>query len=289
MGNHRGGVGHSDGGGNNRGGVDGVGNNRGSMNGVGNDRGRMNGVGNRDSLRVLGLASVRDLSDVAVNVVGVVGDGLDTAVRKVHLVGALNNTGAIVALSLAKGGLGVVVGNSVVVGVGGDLSKVIKRGSVCNSVDNGGSVDNRSVVDNRGSVDDRGVVDNGSGMDKRGGVDSVVGDRGSVDKRGSMGNSVVGNRVGDSGGGMDKRGSVGHSVVGNGVGNYWSSMGNWVSNVGSDGNNSSVSDGNRPVGSNGRLDLREALGVVGLGNGRVGGAKGLGLDKSPLLAMSSGD
>merc|ERR1712117_273726 len=219
MSNHRGGVGHSNGGGNNRGGVDGVGNNRGSMNGVGNDGGRVDGVGNRDSLRVLGLASVRDLSDVAVNVVGVVGDGLDTAVRKVHLVGALNNTGAIVALSLAKGGLGVVVGNSVVVGVGGDLSKVIKRGSVCNS------------------VDDRGSVDNGSGMDKRGGVDSVVGNRGSVDKRGSMGNSVVGNRVGDSGGGMDKRGSVGYSVVGDGVGNHWSSMGNWVSNVGSDGNN----------------------------------------------------
>jgi len=277
MGNHRGGVGHSDGGGNNRGGVDGVGNNRGGMNGVGNDGGRVDSVGNRDSLRVLGLASVRDLSDVAINVVGVVGDGLDTAVRKVHLVGALNNTGAIVALSLAKGGLGVVVGNSVVVGVGGDLGKVIKRGSVCNS------------VDNRGSMDDRGVVDNGSGMDKRGGVDSVVGNRGSVDKRGSMGNSVVGNRVGDSGGGMDKRGSVGYSVVGNGVGNHWSSMGNWVGNVGSDGNNSSVSDGNGPVGSDGRLDLREALGVVGLGNGRVGGAKGLGLDKSPLLAMSSGD
>jgi len=283
MGNHRGGVGHSDGGGNNRGGVDGVGNNRGSMNGVGNDGGRVDSVGNRDSLRVLGLASVRDLSDVAINVVGVVSDGLDTAVRKVHLVGALNNTGAIVALSLAKGGLGVVVGNSVVVGVGGDLGKVIKRGSVCNSVDNRGS------MDDRGSVDDRGVVDNGSGMDKRGGVDSVVGNRGSVDKRGSMGNSVVGNRVGDSGGGMDKRGSVGYSVVGNGVGNHWSSMGNWVGNVGSDGNNSSVSDGNGPVGSNGRLDLREALGVVGLGNGRVGGAKGLGLDKSPLLAMSSGD
>merc|ERR1712200_372588 len=238
MGNHRGGVGHSDRGGNNRGGVDGVGNNRGSMNGVGNDGGRVDSVGNRNSLRVLGLASVRDLSDVAINVVGVVSDGLDTAVREVHLVGALNNTGAIVALSLAKGGLGVVVGNSVVVSVGGDLGKVIKRGSVCNS------------VDNRGSMDDRGVVDNGSGMDKRGGVDSVVGNRGSV------GNSVVGNRVGDSGGGMDKRGSVGYSVVGNGVGNHWSSMGNWVGNVGS--------DGNGPVGSNGRLDLREALGVVGL-------------------------
>merc|ERR1712088_468365 len=217
---------------------------------VGNRVGDSGGsMDKRGSLGVLGLTSVRDLSDVAINVVGVVGDGLDTAVGEVHLVGALNNTGAIVALSLAKGGLGVVVGNSVVVSVGGDLGKVIKRGSVCNSVDN------------------RGSVDNGSGMDKRGGVDSVVGNRGSVDKRGSMGNSVVGN----------------------GVGNYWSSMGNWVGNVGSDGNNSSVSDGNGPVGSDGRLDLREALGVVGLGNGRVGGAKGLTLDKGPLLAMSSGD
>ena len=135
MGNHRGGVGHSDGGGNNRGGVDGVGNNRGSMTGVGNDGGRVDGVGNRDSLRVLGLASVRDLSDVAVNVVGVVGDGLDTAVRKVHLVGALNNTGAIVALSLAKGGLGVVVGNSVVVGVHWGLSQ-IAIGVSCGGGDN---------------------------------------------------------------------------------------------------------------------------------------------------------
>ena len=112
----------------------------------------------------------------------------------------------------------------------------------------------------------------------------------SVDNRGSVGNSDrVGNSMVGNGSSVDKRGSVGHSVVGNGVGNYWSSMGNWVSNVGSDGNNSSVSDGNGLVGSNGRLDLREALGVVGLGNGRVGGAKGLGLDKSPLLAMSSGD
>ena len=112
----------------------------------------------------------------------------------------------------------------------------------------------------------------------------------SVDNRGSVGNSDrVGNSMVGNGSSVDKRGSVGHSVVGNGVGNYWSSVGNWVSNVGSDGNNSSVSDGNGLVGSNGRLDLREALGVVGLGNGRVGGAKGLGLDKSPLLAMSSGD
>jgi len=238
-------VGHSDrvgnGVGNDRGSVDGVGNNRGSVDSVGNDGGSVDSVGNRDSLRVLGLTGVGNLSDVAINVVGVVVDGLDTAVGKVHLVGALNNTGAIVALGLAESSLRVVVGNSVVVGVGGDLSQVTNnRGSVGNSVDNRGSVHNRGSMDNGGSVDNRGSVDSMS----EGG--SVGNHRGGMD-------SVVGNRVGES------RGSVG---------NYWSgvgnSMGNWVSHVGSHGNNSSMSDRDGPVGSDGRLDLREALGVVSL-------------------------
>merc|ERR1712200_118123 len=64
-------------------------------NGVGNS------VGNGNSLRVGSSARVGHLSNVAVNVVGMVVDSLDTAVREVHLVGALNNTGAIVALGLA--------------------------------------------------------------------------------------------------------------------------------------------------------------------------------------------
>merc|ERR1739840_66912 len=73
----------------------------GNSNRVGNsvdERGGVgNGVvGNRDSLRVGSSSGVGDLGDVTINVVGVVVDGLDTAVRKVHLVGALNNTGAIV-------------------------------------------------------------------------------------------------------------------------------------------------------------------------------------------------
>merc|ERR550517_1578310 len=107
------------------------------MHSVGNDGGGVDSVGDGDSLRVLGLTSVGDLSDVAINVVGVVVDGLDTAVGKVHLVGALNNTGAIVALGLAESSLGVVVGNPLVVGVGGDLSQITdNRGSVGNSVDN---------------------------------------------------------------------------------------------------------------------------------------------------------
>ena len=139
-------------------------------NGLGNSvnkRGSMgNGVvGNRDSLRVGSSSGVGDLGDVTIDVVGVVVDGLDTAVRKVHLVGALNNTGAIVALGLAESSARVFVSHSVVVGVGGDLSKV--RGSIADSmVGNGGSVDNGGVVDNGGMVDNRGMVDNGGGMDK---------------------------------------------------------------------------------------------------------------------------
>merc|ERR1719476_1300998 len=93
---------------------------------------------------------VGNFSNVTIVVVGVVVDGLDTAVREVHLVGALNNTGAIVALRLAEGGARVLVSNSVVVGVGGDLSKV--GGSVSNSVGNGGMVDNRGGMDHRSSV-----------------------------------------------------------------------------------------------------------------------------------------
>merc|ERR1739840_54355 len=71
----------------------GVGNSVDERGGVGNGV-----VGNRDSLGVGSSSGVGDLGDVTINVVGVVVDGLDTAVRKVHLVGALNNTGAIVAL-----------------------------------------------------------------------------------------------------------------------------------------------------------------------------------------------
>merc|ERR1719420_1525469 len=109
-------------------------------------------VGNRDSLRVGSSSGVGDLGDVTINVVGVVVDGLDTAVRKVHLVGALNNTGAIVALGLAESSARVFVSHSVVVGVGGDLSKVR------------GSVDNRGVVDNGSMVENGGGMDKGCGM-----------------------------------------------------------------------------------------------------------------------------
>jgi len=137
-------------------------------NGVGNSVDKRSGVGNsvvgnRDSLRVGSSARVGDLGDVTIDVVGVVGHSLDTAVRKVDRVGSLNNTGAIVALGLAEGSARVLVSHSIVVGVGGDLSKV--GGSIADSVvGNRGSMDNRGMVNNRGMVDHRGSMDQGCGM-----------------------------------------------------------------------------------------------------------------------------
>merc|ERR1719337_108798 len=120
-------------------------------------------VSNGDSLRVGSSARVGDLSDVTIDVVGVVGHSLDTSVRKVDRVGSLNNTGAIVALGLAEGSARVLVSHSIVVGVGGDLSKV--GGSIADSVvGNRGSMDNRGMVNNRGMVDHRGGMDQGCGM-----------------------------------------------------------------------------------------------------------------------------
>ena len=125
-----------------RGSVDSVGKNRGVVdNWVGNsvdgvDRGSSN-VATGRGRGVDGLAGVGDLSNVAGDVVGVVGDGLDPAVGEVDGVRSSHGTGAIVGLGLLEVGLGVVVGHGVGVGVGGGLSEV--GGSVAsNGMDDGG-------------------------------------------------------------------------------------------------------------------------------------------------------
>merc|ERR1711970_1363291 len=81
-------------------------------------------VTNSNSLRVYSSALVGHLSHVSVNIVGVVVDGLDTAVRKVDRVGALPGSSAIVRLGSIKASSRVVVGHSVLVGVGGNLVRV---------------------------------------------------------------------------------------------------------------------------------------------------------------------
>ena len=105
-------------------------------------------------------ALVGDLGDVAVDVVGSVLHVLDPAVGKGDRVRSRDNTVGIAGLSSIEVGLGVVVGNTVGVGVGlrgllddSDSGGMVGRGSM----NDGGSVDNRGSMDgvhNRGSVVD---------------------------------------------------------------------------------------------------------------------------------------
>jgi len=254
--------------GNDGGGVDSVGNdgssvsdNRGSVDGV-SDRGIGGGRGGlvtgSRSLRVHSGALIGDISDVSIIAVGGVGHLLDSAVGKGNSVGTLDIAGAIRGLLGVEVGLGVVISNSVGVGVGGDLigvslSLVGGGGGVVSGggVDNGGSVGGggvHGVSHNRGGVSDQrsGV----NGVSHRGGVhgvsDGVSEDRG------------VGNSVADRGDGVK-------------------------------GDNSGLADRDGPVGAQGGLDLGESLGVVYLGHGGVGGAEGLGLDEASLLTVSGGD
>ena len=84
----------------------------------------LTGVSTSRGRGVDGLSRVGHVSNKAVGVVSVVGDGLDPAIGKVDRVRSRNNTGAIVGFRLLKVGLGVVIGHGIGVGVGGGLSKV---------------------------------------------------------------------------------------------------------------------------------------------------------------------
>ena len=105
-------------------------------------------------------ALVGDLSDIAVDVVGGVLHVLDPAVGKSHRVGTGDNTVGIAGLSGVEVSLGVVVSNTVGVGVGlrgllddSDSGGMVGRGGM----NDGGGVDNRGSMDgvhNRGSVVD---------------------------------------------------------------------------------------------------------------------------------------
>merc|ERR1719471_899121 len=163
-----------------------------SMDSVGNNSGGMDSVvGDGGSGSIVWLSLVGHISDETIIVIGVVLDMLDSAGRKVDRVLTINNTISIIVLSLVEGSAGVVISDSVGVGVGGDLGQVVSNVSSLHwsvvsgsSVDNwgmvgGGSVDSvvdwsvDSVGNNWGSVD--GVVGEGGGVvEERSSVDSVV-------------------------------------------------------------------------------------------------------------------
>ena len=103
-----------------------------------------------------GLSRVGHLGNIAVGVVGGVGDSLDPAVRKGDGVGAADVSAGIAGLSSVEVGLGVVIGNTV--GVGVRLRGLLDNNSGC--VVSRGSVDYGSV--GRGGMHH--MVD-GSGVD----------------------------------------------------------------------------------------------------------------------------
>ena len=106
------------------------------------------GMGNRcgDNVREDGLAIVGDLGDVSIDVVGVVVDMLDPAIRQTDRVVALSGGSAIVRLLSVETGSGVVVSHGVLVGVGGDLVGV-DRNSVGYSVTHHGMADANTMSD----------------------------------------------------------------------------------------------------------------------------------------------
>jgi len=205
-------------------------------NSVDDRTGNGNRVSNGNSLGVDSLAVVGDSGDVSIDVVGGVGDVLGATVREGNGVRSSPGSSAVVSLGSLEVGAGVVVGNGVLVLVGGDLVRVHLGNSVGNGVGNGadGGVVGRGGVDNRGSVDDRGSVDN------RGSVN----DRGSMDDR--AGNSVSNNSVGES---------VSDDTVGN------SSNNSSLSKVASKARLGGVADG--VGGSDGGNWGTEALGLAG--------------------------
>merc|ERR1719500_2430730 len=112
-------------------------------------------VANSNSLRVDSSALVGHLSHVSVNIVGVVVDVLDAAIRKVDRVGSLPSSSAIVGLRSLKASSRVVVGHSVLVGVRGDLVRVhLCHSMTHNRMANANTMSNANTVAYSNSVSD---------------------------------------------------------------------------------------------------------------------------------------
>jgi len=205
-------------------------------------------------LRVDSGSLVGHIGNIAVIAVGGVGHVLDPAVGKSNRVRSGHVAGTIGLLLALEVGLGVVISHGVGEGVGGDLIGVF-----LGLVGGGGLVSSGSwLVSNRGrgiswgSVDNRCVVSDGVMSDW---VDRMMSD---------WVNCVVGNWVNCVVGNWVNRvvGNWVDSVVDSVVGNWVDSVVDWGNSVVRD--HSSLANWDDFVGSNGGLDLRQTLGVVGL-------------------------
>ena len=124
-----------------------------------------NSVANSNSLRVDSSALVGHLSHVSVNIVGVVVDVLDTAVRKVDGVGALPGSSAIVRLRGVKASSRVVVGHSVLVGEGGNLVRVnLSHSMTHNTMSDTNSMADADAVSDSNSMTNSNTVTNSNSV-----------------------------------------------------------------------------------------------------------------------------
>merc|ERR1719511_176043 len=160
---------------------------------------------------------VGDISNIAIIVIGMVADVLDSAIGKVDRVFTINNTGSIIVLSLLESSTGVVISNSIGVRVWGNFSKVISDISSFHW----GMVSRGSMSNNWGMVS-WSSMSNYWGMISWGSVDSMV----------NWGMDSMGNNWGSVDSmvnwGMDSMNSVGDNSI------------STVKSVGGISNNSSV-------------------------------------------------
>merc|ERR1711887_169838 len=184
---------------------------------------------NNRGIRIDSSSFISNISNISIISISMVVHMLGTAIRKSNRVRSRDSSCTISSLFSIESSVGVVVSNSISIGVRGRLIRV----SWLSSMISWGNLDNRGSMDNRGSIS-RGSMDN----------------RGSMVSRGSMNNWS-----------MNSMNSMSNRSV--------HSMNSMSSNR----DNSSMSNSNRPVSTNSRLDLSKTLRVVYLRDGGMGGSE----------------
>jgi len=157
-------------------------------------------IGRSNSLWVLGSSLIGDISNISIISIGGVLDMLDSAIRKSNRVSSLNIAGTIRGLLSIEVSLGVVISNSIGVGVWGDLIRVGLNWGVVSW----GSVVNWGMI-GWGSMDS---------MGNNWGMDSVGNNWGSVvEEWGSMNSMVNWGMDGVVNWGMDGVDSMGDNGI----------------------------------------------------------------------------
>merc|ERR1711874_630429 len=77
-----------------------------------------------NSVSISSNSLISHISNITIIIIGMIGNMLGTAIRKVDRVGTFHNTSTIIGLSLVEGSTRVVISNSIGVRVGRGLSKV---------------------------------------------------------------------------------------------------------------------------------------------------------------------